>query len=150
LRDALWMLAFLVLTVGGGLAIGFRARPDGWYARLQKPSFNPPDWVFAPVWTVLYVMIAIAGYRLFVRAPGGAAMVLWAVALVLNFIWSPIFFRLRSPALALVVVLALLAVNAAFVVTSWPVDRAAALLFVPYVAWVAFASLLNAAVVRLN
>ena len=144
------MLAFLVLTVGGGLAIGFRARPDGWYARLQKPSFNPPDWVFAPVWTVLYVMIAIAGYRLFVRAPGGAAMVLWAVALVLNFIWSPIFFRLRSPVLALVVVLALLAVNAAFVVTSWPVDRAAALLFVPYVAWVAFASLLNAAVVRLN
>ena len=150
MRDALWMLAFLVLTVGGGLAIGFRARPDGWYARLQKPSFNPPDWVFAPVWTVLYVMIAIAGYRLFVRAPGGAAMVLWAVALVLNFIWSPIFFRLRSPALALKVVLALLAVNAAFVVTSWPVDRAAALLFVPYVAWVAFASLLNAAVVRLN
>ena len=150
MRDALWMLAFLVLTLGGGLAIGFWARPDGWYARLTKPFFNPPDRVFAPVWTVLYVMIAIAGYRIFVRAPEGVAMVLWAAGLALNFIWSPIFFRRRSPALALVVVLALLAVNAAFVVTSWPLDRAAALLFVPYVAWVAFASLLNAGVVRLN
>ena len=90
------------------------------------------------------------GYRVFVRAPDGAAMVLWAAGLALNFIWSPVFFRLRSPALALAVVLALLAVNVVFIVTSWSIDGAAALLFVPYVAWVAFASLLNAAVVRLN
>jgi benzodiazapine receptor len=149
-RDVLWMIGFLVLTLGGGLAIGFWARPGDWYARLRKPSFNPPNWVFGPAWTVLYVMIAVAGYRVFVRAPDGAAMVLWAAGLALNFIWSPVFFRLRSPALALAVVLALLAVNVVFIVTSWSVDGAAALLFVPYVAWVAFASLLNAAVVRLN
>lgn len=150
MRDVLWLIAFLALTLGGGLGIGFWARPDGWYAHLNKPSFNPPDWVFAPVWTVLYIMIAIAGWRVFLRAPGGAAMALWAVGLALNFMWSPAFFRLRAPALALAVVLSLLAVNVAFFVTSWPLDRAAALLFVPYVVWVAFASLLNAAVVRLN
>ena len=144
------MIAFVVVTLGGGLGIGFWARPDDWYARLKKPSFNPPDWVFGPVWTVLYVMVAIAGYRVFARAPDGAAMILWAAGLALNFIWSPTFFRLRSPALALAVVLALLAINVAFLVASWPLDAAAALLFVPYVAWVAFASVLNAAVVRLN
>ncbi|HET9617686.1 MAG TPA: TspO/MBR family protein, partial [Pseudolabrys sp.] len=84
MRDVLWIIAFLALTLGGGLAIGFWARPDGWYVHLKKPSFNPPDWVFAPVWTVLYIMIAIAGWRVFLRAPGGAAMALWAVGLALN------------------------------------------------------------------
>ena len=117
MRDVLWLIAFLALTLGGGLGIGFWARPDGWYAHLNKPSFNPPDWVFGPVWTVLYVMVAIAGYRVFGRAPGGAAMILWAVGLALNFMWSPAFFRLRAPALALAVVLSLLAVNVAFFVS---------------------------------
>ena len=99
---------------------------------------------------MLFRSVAIAGYRVFARAPDGTAMILWVAGLALNFIWSPTFFRLRSPALALAVVLALLAINVAFLVASWPLDAAAALLFVPYVAWVAFASVLNAAVVRLN
>ena len=150
MRGVLWMIGFLAVTLGGGLGIGFWARPDDWYVRLKKPSFNPPDRVFAPVWTVLYVSVAIAGYRVFARAPGGMPMVLWAAGLALNFMWSPAFFRLRAPALALVIVLALLAVNIAFAVTAWPVDHAAALLFAPYIVWVAFASLLNAAIVRLN
>jgi tryptophan-rich sensory protein len=150
MRDVLWIAVFLALPLGGGLAIGYLARPDAWYASLRKASFNPPNWVFAPVWTILYVLIGIAGYRIFATAPGGAAMGIWVAALALNFLWSPMFFGLGRPAAALAVVLALLLANIAFVVTSWPVDRIAALLFVPYVAWVAFATLLNAAVVRLN
>jgi tryptophan-rich sensory protein len=149
-RDILWIAVFLALALGGGLAIGYVTRPDDWYARLRKAPYNPPDWVFAPTWTILYVLIAIAGWRIFLRAPGGAAMGVWVAALALNFLWSPVFFGLHKPAAALVVVMALLGANIAFVVTSWPVDHLAALLFVPYVAWVAFAALLNAAVVRLN
>ena len=146
----LTIVVFLVVTVGGGLAIGFLTRPDAWYAGLNKPSFNPPNWIFGPVWTVLYVLIAIAGWRVFASAGGGAALAVWIAALALNFLWSPVFFGLRRPAAALVIVVALLAAIVAFIVLSWPVDRAAALLFLPYAAWVAFATTLNAAIVRLN
>ena len=144
------IVVFLVVTVGGGLAIGYLARPDAWYAGLRKPAFNPPDWVFAPVWTILYVLIAIAGARVF-GAPGGeAALAVWIAALLLNFLWSPVFFGLRRPALALAIVAGLLAAIVAFIVLSWPVDLTAALLFLPYAVWVGFATTLNAAVVRLN
>jgi benzodiazapine receptor len=141
---------FLVVTVGGGLAIGYLARPGAWYAGLRKPRFNPPNWVFGPAWTILYVLIAIAGWRIYAAAGGGTAMAVWIAALALNFLWSPVFFGLRRPAVALVVVLALLAAIAVFVVLTWPIDRAASVLFLPYLAWVAFATILNAAVVRLN
>lgn len=150
MRDFLWIFLFLVIALGGGFAIGFVTRPDDWYARLRKAPFNPPNWVFAPVWTILYVLIAVAGWRVFARAPGGTAMGVWVAALALNFLWPPVFFRLHRPAAALVFVFALLLANILFIVTSWPVDQVAALLFVPYVAWVAFAALLNAAIVRLN
>lgn len=144
------IVIFLIVTVGGGLAIGYLTRPDAWYAGLNKPSFNPPNWVFAPVWTVLYVLIAIAGWRVFTSVGGGPAMTVWIAALALNFLWSPVFFGLRRPAVALAVVVALVAAIVAFIVLSWPIDRVAALLFLPYAAWVAFATTLNAAVVRLN
>lgn len=150
MQGVIWVFVFLVLTVGGGLAIGFLTRPDDWYAHLRKPSFNPPNWVFGPVWTVLYILIAVAGWRIFGRAPSSAAMALWVAALALNFLWSPVFFGMRQPAAALVIVLALLATIFAFILVGWPIDLVAAVLFIPYAAWVAFASLLNAAIVRLN
>ncbi|HEV2630244.1 MAG TPA: TspO/MBR family protein [Pseudolabrys sp.] len=146
----LLIVVFLVVTVGGGLAIGYLARPDAWYAGLRKPAFNPPDWVFAPVWTILYVLIAIAGARVFGTPGGEAAMAVWIAALALNFLWSPVFFGLRRPAVALAIVAGLLAAIIAFIALSWPIDLTAALLFLPYAVWVGFATTLNAAVVRLN
>ncbi len=146
----LTLALFLVLVIGGGLLIGFAARPDDWYARLAKPPFNPPNWVFAPVWTALYVMIAVAGWHTFARAPAGAAMAAWTGQLVLNFAWSPVFFRARRPDIALVIVTALLALIVAFIALTWTADPLAAWLFVPYAAWTAFATLLNAAIARLN
>lgn len=144
------MVIFLVVTVGGGLAVGYLARPGAWYAGLRKPAFNPPNRVFGPVWTVLYVLVAIAGWRVYAAAGGEAALNVWIVALALNFLWSPTFFGLRRPTVALATVIGLLATIIVFIVVSWPIDLAAALLFLPYLAWVAFATILNAAVVRLN
>lgn len=146
-----WTLTpFLLLVVGGGLLIGFFTAPGPWYEALAKPSFNPPNWLFGPVWTVLYVLIAIAGWRIWRAHRGSGAMKLWWLQLVLNFLWSPVFFGAEQVGLALVVILALLATILAFIAIAWRIDKSAAWLFVPYAMWVAFASLLNAAILMLN
>lgn len=149
MSNPLILAAFLVVVIGGGLLIGFVTRPDAWYAGLAKPPFNPPNWIFAPVWTLLYALIAIAGARTFA---GGQdlPLALWVAQLALNFAWSPAFFRLHRPGLALAIVAALLAFILAFIVQRWQADNISALLFVPYACWVAFATLLNASIVRLN
>jgi tryptophan-rich sensory protein len=123
-----------------------------WYDALEKPWFVPPDWVFGPVWTTLYILIAIAGYRLWKAergAPRTAALRWWTVQLLLNGAWSPIFFGAKRPSAALVVIVLMLAAIAALIATSRKVDRAAAWMLVPYLAWVTLATLLNAEIVRL-
>jgi benzodiazapine receptor len=140
---------FIVLVLGCGTAIGFICPPGEWYARLAKPSFNPPNWAFAPAWTVLYVLIAIAGWRTWEHGTR-AAFAVWLAQLIVNFAWSPTFFRAHRGDVALALILALLALILAFIGLQWEADRTAALLFVPYAAWVAFASALNAALLRLN
>jgi tryptophan-rich sensory protein len=144
------LVVFLMLVVGGGLLIGFATAPDEWYAALRKPSFNPPAWVFAPVWTVLYVMIAIAGWRSWRANPVGPLFAVWTIQMALNFVWSPVFFTAHLPALALIVVAAMLVMIVSFIVIAWREDRAAAWLFFPYAVWVAFAALLNWSILRLN
>lgn len=144
------LFIFIALVLGGGLLIGANNVPGSWYAGLSKPPFNPPGWVFAPVWTILYVMIAIAGWRIWMRERGGTAMATWFVQLALNFLWPPIFFGLQRPGAALIVIAALLVTIAMFIAQSWRSDRTAALLFLPYAAWVAFAALLNMSIVMLN
>lgn len=144
------LLLFLVLVVGGGLLIGAVVTPGDWYAGLAKPAFNPPGWVFGPVWTILYVLIAIAGWRVWHADRTGAAMKLWWAQLALNFLWTPAFFGAHRIGLALVVILFLLATIVAFIVAARRTDRAAAWLFAPYAAWVAFATLLNASILALN
>src|SRR5690349_21814116 len=109
---------FILLVVGGGLLIGFLTAPGSWYAALAKPSFNPPNWLFAPVWTILYVFIAIAGWRIWQRQRSGAAMKLWWLQLVLNFLWSPIFFALQNVGLALVVIILLLVAILGFIAVA--------------------------------
>jgi len=150
----LGLILFLALVLGGGSVIGIVTAPGAWYAALEKPSFNPPNWIFGPVWSALYVMIAIAGWRLRNRARpqagASAAMKLWWTQLALNFLWSPVFFAAHRIDLAFGVILLLLAAILAFIAAAWNRDRIAALLFLPYAAWVGFATLLNAALWRLN
>ncbi len=142
--------AFILLVPGIGLVIGVLNVPGQWYAGLNKPPFNPPDWVFAPVWTILFLMIAVAGFRTFESKPRGAAMRLWWVQMALNFAWSPIFFSLHRIELAFVVIVALSGAILAFVWVQSRSDRVSAALFIPYAAWVGFATLLNGALFLLN
>ena len=140
--------------VGSMFAIGFTAAafsiPGEWYASLAKPWFNPPNWVFGPVWTLLYVLIGIAGAIAWRSAAGNVLTALWAVQVLLNGAWSIVFFRWQNPEGALAVVLALLAAILAFIAIAARPAPLAALLFVPYALWVSFASILNFAIVRLN
>jgi tryptophan-rich sensory protein len=141
---------FLLITLGGGLIIGFANQPGEWYASLEKPVFTPPDWVFGPAWTILYILIAIAGARTWARGPRSAAMVAWLVQLALNFAWTPVFFTLQRPDIALFIIAALFLAIAIFIALTWRRDRLSALFFVPYLAWVAYAGALNFEIWRLN
>lgn len=145
-----FLILFLVLVAGGGLILGFLTAPGEWYSGLTKAAFNPPNWLFAPVWMTLYVLIAVAGWRLFERDRAGWPMKLWWGQLALNFLWSPVFFAAHRIGAALAVILLLLAVILAFIATTWWQDRVAAWLFIPYAAWIAFASALNVSVFALN
>lgn len=144
------LVLFVLLVVAGGSAIGFLTAPGPWYAGLAKPPFNPPNWIFAPVWLLLYVMIGVAGWRVWRLDDSGAALVVWWVQLGLNFLWSPIFFAAQNIGLALAVIAALWLAILVFIALARRLDRPAAWLFVPYLAWVSFATLLNGAIWWLN
>ena len=140
----------IVGVVGIGWLIGATNLPGSWYAALRKPSFNPPNWVFAPTWTVLYIMIAVAGWRTYLQDTKCHAMQFWYAQMLLNFAWPPIVFALHSLTLGLAIIVVLLLTIVTFIVIQWRINRQAALLFIPYAAWVGFASVLNYELVRLN
>lgn len=141
---------FIAIVVTVGAVIGLNTGPDNWYAALNKPPFNPPNWIFAPVWFTLYVLIGIAGARTYLRDASSPLMVLWVVQMLLNWAWSPTWFSLHLiwPAFAIIITLLVLIVG--FIVAQWQRDRIAAALFIPYAAWVAFASTLNFSIGLLN
>ncbi len=118
-------------------------KPDSWYDRLDKPGWNPPNWVFPVVWSVLYVMIAFAGWLVWRLDPSSIALIFWGAQLVINAAWSWLFFGLRRIDLAFVDGTLLWIVVALFVVTAWPVTILGALLFVPYLVWALMAALLT-------
>lgn len=127
---------------------------EGWYRTLNKPFFNPPDCVFAPVWTILFIFMGIAGARVFNKGTEHSevkmALSLFGLQLVLNAAWSQLFFGIQHPALALADILILLTVILLCIRHFNRIDKTAAWLFVPYALWVAFATLLNASIVYLN
>jgi len=154
-RELLGLAAFIALCLGVSALGGWvtAGSVGNWYPTLNKPAFNPPDWVFAPVWTLLYLMIAIAGWRVWRRrglAGARGAMSAYALQLALNLGWSFVFFGGRMIGVALAEIVLLLAAILLNAVLFWRIERAAALLLVPYAAWVGFAVALNAALWRLN
>jgi benzodiazapine receptor len=154
-RDVLGLGLFLAVCLAvSGIGGAITATSVGtWYQALEKPSFNPPDWVFAPVWTALYVMMAIAGWRVWRRAPSDArwkGLGVFAVQLALNLTWSFLFFGLQRIDLALVEIVVLLLAISLNTVIFWRIDRLAGALFVPYLLWVSYATALTASLWLLN
>ncbi len=150
-----YVIAIIICELVGiaGSIFTVRAIPS-WYNKLRKPSFRPPNWLFGPVWTLLYLLMGIAAARIWnVRMENDAAfpaLVAFGSQLVLNGIWTPIFFGWKKIGLAAVEIVVLWISIVLTIVSFWLVDHAAAWLIVPYLAWVSFASVLNVAIWRLN
>lgn len=149
MRQWMSLVGFVLLAFVAGF-VGSRFLPSDWYAGLAKPSFNPPNSVFAPVWSVLYLLMGIAAWRAWRQRGIDAATGLWLAQLVFNAAWSWLFFGRHLLAVALVEIVVLLALIVATTTAFFRCDRAAGWLMVPYVAWVSFATLLNAALWQLN
>lgn len=152
--------ARLLLGLAGWLALCFSAAglgglfmPGEWYAQLRKPSWNPPAWIFGPVWTALYTMMAVAAWLVWRR--GGFAVQrvslgVFLLQLLLNALWSPLFFGLHNPALAFAEIVLLWLAIISTLLVFWKARRGAGLLLVPYLAWVTLAAVLNFTLWRLN
>jgi tryptophan-rich sensory protein len=146
-----WLvLCFLVAGISGRATVH---EIPGWYRTLNRPSFAPPNWVFGPVWTLLYALMSVAAWRISLAPPStlrNAALALFILQLALNFAWSLIFFRQHAIGFAFAEVLVLWAFIGSTTILFSRLSSLAAWLMVPYWAWVSFASLLNGAFWRLN
>lgn len=142
------MLTFIIFLglVAGAAFFGGQWGAGPWYRSLSKPAWTPPNWLFPAAWTLLYAMMAVAGLLVWNTPHENrtALVTLWGVQLVLNALWSYIFFGRRDMRLALVDVVALWLAIAAFILLAWPANQLAAMLFVPYLVWVTYATALNA------
>ena len=147
------LLAFILATLVVGAVGNMFTAPSipTWYAELLKPSFNPPNWVFAPVWTALYILMAVAASRVWkVTGLKSPEIALYAVQLALNLAWSILFFGLHKILWALADLGLLLALVVVTLVAFWRRDRVAGALMLPYFGWSGFAFLLNLAIWRFN
>ena len=156
MKQTIKLLASLIMCYTAaffGAFFGGVARSD-WYASLAKPEFMPPDWLFGPVWTILYGMMAISLFLVWRqgldRPRGKTAFVVFLAQLIVNAIWSPVFFGLKMPELALIVIIILWLSICLTVAIFAKVSRLGAWLLVPYLAWVTFATVLNAAIAYFN
>lgn len=149
------IISIAVPLTGGFISGVFASRSiETWYKTLAKPSFAPPNWVFAPAWTILYIAIGIAAYLVWIRGSQlpevRTALTVFLIQLALNFSWTPVFFGLRSPIGGLIIISILLAVIIVTLVLFWRISLPAGLLLIPYLLWVSFATALNFAIWQLN
>lgn len=152
MTDGLALGVFLGLNFVTALS-GAWFRPGAWYEDLAKPGWRPPNWLFGPVWLVLYIMIAVSGWLVWRAGPWeetGPALLIYGAQLVLNAGWSAVFFGLRRPGLAFIEI-TLLWISIVVTKSMFePIDSTAALLLWPYLIWVSFAAALNWAIWRMN
>jgi translocator protein len=145
-------LAGFLAATGGAAASGVLFRPGVWYRGLAKPAWTPPDWLFPIAWTPLYLAVAVAAWwvSLSPSTLAGAGLALWAWQIVMNGLWSPVFFGLQRPGAGMAVILALWIAVALTTWFFWRIDLLAGLLMTPYLAWVSYAGALNFAIWRMN
>ena len=154
-KNLCWLLFFgafcFFIAILGSIATYHSV--DTWYPMLKKPSWNPPASVFGPVWTLLYCMIAYAGWLIFVSEKSkkrSKALLFYFIQLLLNGLWSFLFFYFQSPWLGLMDILLLTFFIAVTLYTAWPVSKGAAIFLVPYLLWTFYAVTLNAAIAWMN
>jgi len=127
---------------------------QNWYSTLNKPFFNPPNWIFAPVWTLLYVLLGIGAGMIWHKGLSEkgvkTALILFVAQFILNLFWSPIFFNLQAPTLALIIIVVLWFLIIITIMHFNTIDRTAGKLMIPYLLWVSFATILNGSIVYLN
>jgi tryptophan-rich sensory protein len=155
-KNPMWTLALCIAVcfMAAGIGSMFTGSSVGtWYPTLRKPVWTPPDWVFGPVWTLLYLMMGVSVWLVWRRRQltgGGMALGLFALQLTLNVFWSVLFFGLRSPLAGLVDIVLLWAAILATLVVFWRISPVAGALLVPYWLWVSFAAVLNVAIWSMN
>lgn len=147
--------AIVVCQLAGAIGAVFTTPSiPTWYAGLNKPSFQPPNWLFGPAWTLLYTLMGIALYLIWTKGLSAAgvktALVVFGIQLLLNTLWSILFFGMKNPALALIEIVILWVAILLTLVRFYAISRTAGLLLVPYLLWVSFATVLNFSIVRLN
>lgn len=157
LQSAAGFVVFLVMCLGAQLTSSFLTMPairSGWYAGLEKPFFNPPDWLFGPVWTVLYLTMAVAAWMVWRQESENPlvkpALLLFFTQLIVNVLWPALFFSMRRPDWALMEIVLMWLLIVATVLVFARIKRWAALLLLPYLGWVLFAAVLNGAIWWLN
>lgn len=148
----MFWLIFIVLLLASAAAAssGILFSPGAWYRGLTKPRWTPPNRVFPVAWTVLYILISLAGARVAMIPGAGLAMAFWGLQIVLNALWTPAFFGLKNPRAGMIVICLLFIAIAGTVATMLPLDRMAALMMLPYLLWVGYAAALNFAIWRAN
>lgn len=149
LNSGFALAGFIIITFCAPL-LSVGSLPGAWYAALQKPTWNPPAWLFGPAWTLLYTLMAVAAWLVWKRVGHGKPLTLYFVQLVLNAAWTPIFFGAHQPGWALIVIVVLWIAILTTLLSFRRVNTAAGWLLVPYLAWVSFASCLNFALWRMN
>jgi translocator protein len=149
LRNSLALVGFIIITFCAP-ALGAFSMPGSWYAGLNKPSWNPPAWIFGPAWTLLYTLMAVAAWLVWKRAGFTRPLALYFVQLVLNAAWTPIFFGAHELGWALIEIIALWIAIALTQISFFRVNRAAGWLLAPYLAWVTFATALNYTLWQMN
>ena len=150
-RRPLLFFQLVTLAVGASASVFTEPNITTWYAGLTHPSFAPPNWVFAPVWTTLYVLMAVAAWRVW-RITGTRSLEIgaYAIQLIFNFAWSAIFFAVHRIGLAFIEICVLLVLILVTAILFWRRDQVAGLLLLPYLAWTGFAAALNDAFWALN
>ena len=152
-RSLMALIGWFALTFSAALTGVFVPAGGGWYAGLAKPSWNPPGWLFGPVWTLLYTMMAVAAWLVW-RAGGWrtrkGALGLYVGQWALNALWTPLFFGLHRPGLAFIAILALDLAVLGTLIAFWRVRRSAGHLLIPYALWAVFATILNGTIWQLN
>jgi tryptophan-rich sensory protein len=144
------LVLFVLVVMGIGFVVGLIAAPGPWFEALAKPAFILPAWISTPIWVLLCICFAVAGWRLWLWDSTSVETRLWLAILILSWWYTPVFFLVRAPMIALLVIAVMAILMTVFVFRTWNLDRISALLFIPCTLWVMYAAAMTSAIAAMN